>query len=204
MIKLRWKDDTILKLRLLLLAILSFFLGCKKPEHSSINRQQSNTFVEQKFIPKYGKLYFDYDEIDHYHINMEENSIMTLDTIPNRSKKDQLKLDILINKTPKDINDTEFIKSLDKLGFKKSVIKAQNFKKINEIFIEKTVSEILEYACVPVYRDILVFKKGEKIIGMAKICFDCHQKHIVGTNANTENFGQDGDYPKLLQILNTN
>jgi len=39
---------------------------------------------------------------------------------------------------------------------------------------------------------------------MAKICFDCHQKHIVGTNANTEHFGQDGDYPKLLQILNTN
>jgi hypothetical protein len=203
MIKLRWKDETILKLRLLLLAILSFFLGCKK-EHSSINRQQSNKPVEQKFIPKHGKLYFDYDAIDHYHISIDENAVMILDSSQNRSKKDQLKLDILINKTPKDINDMEFIKSLEKIGFKKSVIKTQNLKKINEIFIEKTVSENIEYACVPIYRDILIFKKQKAIIGIAKICFDCHQKHIVGTNANTENFGQDGDYPKLLQVINTN
>jgi len=204
MIKLRWKDYTTLELRYLLLAIISFFLGCKNPEHSNINIPQSNTSVEKKFILKYGKVYFDYDAIDHYHINMDENSIMALDTIPNRSKKDQLKLDILINKTPKNINDTEFIKSLEKIGFKKSVIKNQNLKKINDIFIEKTVSENIEYACVPIYRDILIFKKQKAIIGMAKICFDCHQKHIVGTNANTENFGQDGDYPKLLQILSTN
>ncbi|MDQ0784234.1 hypothetical protein [Chryseobacterium sp. W4I1] len=204
MIKLRWKDYTTLELRYLLLAIISFFLGCKNPKHSSINRQQSNTSVEKKFIPKYGKVYFDYDAIDHYHINMDENSIMALDTIPNRSKKDQLKLDILINKTPKDINDTQFIKSLDKLGFKQTVIRSHNFKKINEIFIEKTVSENIEYACIPIYRDILIFKRQKKVIGIAKICFECNQKHIVGTNANTENFGQDGDYPKLLQILNTN
>jgi len=78
MIKLRWKDYTVLELRFLLLAIISFFLGCKNPEHSSMNRQQSNTSVEKKFIPKYGKLYFDYDEIDHYHINIGENSIMAL------------------------------------------------------------------------------------------------------------------------------
>lgn len=198
------KNYTISNLRFLLVTVICFFSGCKNPEQSGNNGQQSNTLVEQKFIPKYGKLYFNYDAIDYYHINMEENSIMALDTIPNRSKKDQLKLDILINKTPKDINDTEFIKSLDKLGFKKSVIKAQNFKKINEIFIEKTVNENIEYACIPIYRDILIFKKQKKVIGIAKICFECHQKHIVGTNANTENFGQDGDYPKLLQVINTN
>ncbi|REC80174.1 hypothetical protein DRF60_00205 [Chryseobacterium elymi] len=80
-----------IKVEFLLLPIISFFLGCKNPEHSSINRQQSNKPVEQKFIPKYGKLYFDYDAIDHYHINMEENSIMALDTILNRSKKGSVK-----------------------------------------------------------------------------------------------------------------
>ncbi|GEN72524.1 hypothetical protein [Chryseobacterium lathyri] len=198
------KNYTISNLRFLLVTVICFFSGCKNPEQSGNNGQQSNTLVEQKFIPKHGKLYFDYDVIDHYHISIDENAVMILDSSQNRSKKDQLKLDILINKTSKDINDTEFIKSLEKIGFKKSVIKTQNFKKINEIFIEKTVSENIEYACVPIYRDILIFKKQKAIIGIAKICFDCHQKHIVGTNANTEDFGQDDDYPKLLQVINTN
>lgn len=198
------KNHTIFNLRFLLTAVICFFVGCKKTEQNSNNEQQYNTSAEQKFIPKYGKPYFDYDEIDHYHASMEEDSVMALDTIPNRSKEDQLKLDIIINKIPKNINDTEFIKSLEKIGFEKSIIKPHNFKKINEIFIEKTVNEILEYACVAVYRDILVFKKKEKIVGIAKICFDCHQKQIVGTKAITENFGQDGDYEKLQQILYTN
>lgn len=198
------KNHTILNLRLLLITVICFFVGCKKAEQSSNIGQKTNQSVEQKFIPKYGKLYFDYDGIDHYHISTDESSVMALDTIPNRSKEDQLKLDIIINKTPKSINDTEFIKSLEKIGFKKSVIKTHSFKKINEVFIEKTVSENIEYACVAVYRDILIFKKKEKIVGIAKICFDCHQKQIVGTKANTENFGQDGDYEKLQQILYTN
>ncbi|MDN5479000.1 MAG: hypothetical protein L0G39_18910 [Chryseobacterium sp.] len=129
---------------------------------------------------------------------------MALDTIPNRSKEDQLKLDVITDKIPKNINDTDFIKSLEKIGFKKTVIISHKFKKINEIFVEKTVSENIEYACAPVYRDILIFKKKEKIIGMAKMCFDCHQKQITGTKANTENFGQDGDYEKLQQILYNN
>ncbi|WP_080777726.1 hypothetical protein [Chryseobacterium phocaeense] len=198
------KNHTILNLRLLLITITCFFVGCKKAEQSSNTTQQSDQSVEQEFIPKYRKLYFDYDGIDHYHISIDEGSVMALDTIPNRSKEDQLKLDLIINKTPRNINDTEFIKSLEKIGFKKSAIPSHNFKKINEIFIEKTVSENIEYACVPVYRDILIFKKKEKNIGIAKICFDCHQKQITGTKANIENFGQDGDYERLQQILYNN
>ncbi|MDN5481930.1 MAG: hypothetical protein L0G30_10180, partial [Chryseobacterium sp.] len=190
--------------RFLLLPIICFFLGCKKPEQSSNTAQQSNTSAEQKFIPKYENLYFDYDGIDHYHVSTNESSVMALDTIPNRSKEDQLKLDVITDKIPKNINDTDFIKSLEKIGFKKTVIISHKFKKINEIFVEKTVSENIEYACAPVYRDILIFKKKEKIIGMAKMCFDCHQKQITGTKANTENFGQDGDYEKLQQILYNN
>lgn len=108
-------NHTIFNLRLLLTAGICLFLGCKKAEQNSNNEQKYNISAEQKFIPKYGKPYFDYDEIDHYHISIDEGSVMALDTIPNRSKEDQLKLDVIINKTPKSINDTEFIKSLDKI-----------------------------------------------------------------------------------------
>ena len=58
-----------------------------------------------------------------------------------------------------------------------------------------------ETACIPVFRDILIFKKNNKSIGIAKICFECEKSHIVGTNKNIENFGQCGDFSKLMNIL---
>ena len=66
---------------------------------------------------------------------------------------------------------------------------------------EKSTLENIATACIHVYRDILIFKKEGKVIGTAKICFDCMSKQIKGTTANTENFGQDGDYEKLEKIL---
>ena len=38
-------------------------------------------------------------------------------------------------------------------------------------------------------------------MGTAKICFSCNANQIKGTNANTENFGQEGDFEKLEKIL---
>lgn len=59
-------------------------------------------------------------------------------------------------------------------------------------------------ACIPVFRDILIFRKNKKNSGMMKICFGCHQYRILGTNAKTENFGTDNDYSQLWKILNEN
>ena len=38
-------------------------------------------------------------------------------------------------------------------------------------------------------------------INSAKICFECMDHQIKGTGANTANFGQDGDYSRLQNIL---
>ena len=90
---------------------------------------------------------------------------------------------------------------MEKINFQKSEIDKSKFGEINKIFVEKTVNQIADYACIAVYRDILIFKKQNKTVGIAKICFECFKKQIIGTNANTENFGQDGDYEKLEKIL---
>ena len=81
------------------------------------------------------------------------------------------------------------------------IIDKSKFESIDKIFIEKSTLENIATACIHVYRDILIFKKEGKVIGTAKICFDCMSKQIKGTTANTENFGQDGDYEKLEKIL---
>ena len=55
-------------------------------------------------------------------------------------------------------------------------------------------------ACAPVYRDILIFKHDQKITIIAKPCFECYQKVIVGsTNKKCEQF----DFGTLWEILRT-
>ena len=74
-------------------------------------------------------------------------------------------------------------------------------KAIDEIFTEKKHAEYYEFACIPIFRDVLIFKNKSKVVGIAKICFTCNNSVIVGTNANTEEFGMSGDYEKLSEIL---
>lgn len=91
---------------------------------------------------------------------------------------------------------------MKKIGFQKKEINKSKFTQMNKIFVEKTFNDGINYACIPFFRDILIFKKQGKVIGIAKICFDCHQFRIIGPEANTDNFGMDDDYEKLGNILN--
>ena len=53
-------------------------------------------------------------------------------------------------------------------------------------------------ACAPVYRGILIFKHDQRMTGIAKLCFECNQKVIVGsTNKKCEQF----DFGALWEIL---
>ena len=108
---------------------------------------------------------------------------------------------IILGKIPKSITDTSFINNLETFGYTKSKIDEKKFNEIDEIFTEKKHSESYATACIYIYRDILIFKKKSKIIGIAKICFGCDANIIVGTKSNTEEFGMSGDYEKLSKIL---
>lgn len=148
-----------------------------------------------------GKKFFDYDEIDYYFNDYDAAKLSDLYDNQSRSELDCLKTEIVIGDIPKDITDLSFIDHLEKIGYKKSRVEQSKFSDIDKIFFEKTAKESLVTACVHVYRDILIFRKNNKVVGTAKICFDCMAHQITGTKANTEDFGQDGDYGKLEMIL---
>lgn len=151
--------------------------------------------------PKTGKKYFDYDAITHYSNNYDGYKLQELIEIQPKSTVDSLKLNVIIGITPRDISDLFFIERLEEIGYTRKSIDKSIFKDIDKIFIEKSVDEHLATSCIPIYRDILLFKKQNKVIGTAKICFDCMDSQINGTAANTSNFGQDGDYRRLQAIL---
>jgi len=150
---------------------------------------------------QYGKKFFDYNEIDYYQIETKEDEITELDQNQDKSKIDKLKYNLVIGEAPESINDLDFLNYIDKVGYLKKKINPSKFENINKIFVEKPEEEMVVAACIPVFRDILVFKKNGKVTGIAKICFDCHQYRLIGTNANTENFGSDNDYSQLGSIL---
>lgn len=180
--------------------IILVFIGCKQNKNIEADNNE-NKIVKNKFVPKYGHSFFNYDEIEYFHSEIPEDKAMELFDTQNKSPTDKLKFDIIIGEKPENLNNLKFINSLVEIGFTKSQISQSKFKDINKIFTEKTANENYAAACIAVYRDILVFKKDKKIIGLCKICFDCRLFRIVGTNANTENFGQDGDFEKLSSLL---
>jgi hypothetical protein len=149
-----------------------------------------------------GNKFFEYDEIEYYFDNYDEAKIDELYDNQSRSAFDSIKMGVILGDIPRTINDLTFISKLKKIGYSYSKVDTAKFQEIDQIFQEKETKENVAASCIYIYRDILVFKKKHSVVGVAKICFGCLAHHIVGTNASTENFGQDGDYYKLEKILN--
>jgi len=185
---------------LFLLSIVLFSCNSKTEKKTeNIEKHITENVLKEPKIT--GGKYFEYDEIEYYKSEIEEDQIGELYDNQKKSLKDSLKMGIILGEIPKSILDTNFIDDLKSFGYSKSNIKPKKFNKINEIFTEKKHSEMYETACLFIYRDILIFKKKSKVIGIAKMCFGCDASVIVGTKSNTDEFGMSGDYEKLKEIL---
>lgn len=172
-------------------------LGCNSTTEKESGQVDNSKSTKQVI----GRKFFEYDAIDYYSNDIDESKIGDLYDNQSKSEIDSFKMEIILGDIPKSISDLDFIDKLAKVGYKKTQIDKSKFDSIDNLFVEKTVTENLATACIYVYRDILIFKKDDKVVGTAKICFDCMANQIHGTTANTENFGQEGDYERLEKIL---
>jgi hypothetical protein len=183
--------------KIICLLIIVFSISCK--EKKIEEKTEKTELISQEYKIT-GDKYFDFDELIHYQTEIEEDRIGEL--YDNRKTEiDKLKFGVTLDDIPNSIKDIDFIDKLESIGYKKREINETKFNEINQIFTEKKHAEAMYAACVYIYRDILIFKKKNKIIGMAKICFGCGANRIFGTKSNTEEFGQSGDYDKLEKIL---
>lgn len=134
-------------------------------------------------------------------MNISNNNLFELEQIKNKTKIDSFLLKFTYEDEPKNINDTEFFSNLNSKYFKRTIIDNSKLIKFRDIFKEKYHFKTSETACEPIFRDIFIFRKKNKLIGIAKICFECKKCYILGTNANTNEFGQSGDYNKLKNLV---
>ena len=145
--------------------------------------------------------YYTYDNVEHYYFDITENEIWKIDDKARKTSIETKQLELLIQDTPDKFSDTTILKNIDKIGFVKNRLSNNKFEKLDFIFCEKKHKQPIAMSCIAIYRDILVFKNNDKIVGTAKICFECGQCVITGTTRNTSEFGQSGDYEKLYELL---
>ncbi len=186
---------------LIYIIILIFFFQCNNPQTSQTNENIADsipTIVNKENC----KPYFEFDEVIHYKIKIAEKDIVKLIVKENRNKNEE-NLYRIVSSTfsPKSLNDTSVISNLVEIGFKKIIVNKNKFPLLEQIFCERKHKEYFSLSCIANYRDVLIFKKKKKTVGIAKICFECSQHIIIGAKGNTEYFGQSGDIGKLESLL---
>lgn len=157
---------------------------------------------------KYGKSFFDYDEIDYFHIDIGTPKFKGkhgfYDSILCRAILYCLILDsnrFMPLKDNDTIHEEQNFKYYSKIGFKKYSIKQEDFEQINHVFCAKSGGEIVSAACIPVYRDHLVFKRNNKIIGHTFVCLSCMQYVINGKIEHKGDLGYEIDNLRLRRVL---
>ncbi|MCD1116754.1 hypothetical protein [Chryseobacterium turcicum] len=152
--------------------------------------------------------FYDFDQVDYYSIDISEKDISNIEYQRKKnsyeykkiSKKNALFLSILRNNYPETIEEN-FPEKLINYGFKKNDIDKKRYPEINTIFSEKPCNDDLGSFCIPTFRDVFIFRKKDKIVGIAKICYSCHLATIIGTEKSIRNFGSCGDFVKLEKIM---
>lgn len=116
----------------------------------------------------------------------------------NEKNQDEALLEaILIDHEPYQI-DLAAIQNIEKLYLIKRRLPNAAVTKISEIYYDGY--NFTKTRCVPVYRDILVFKKNDSVVGLSKICFDCDIQHTIDKYGNRKEF-DNADFAVLKQIL---
>lgn len=176
---------------------LPVFFGCNS---GASNKAESvDTLHVKQEVKK--KTFFDYDAIDYYTNHITPPAVDELYDKQSNSALDSLKMGVILGDIPRSVDDLGFLNHLEHIGYKKRAIDKAEFRNIDDIFVEKKPSDFYTTACIYVYRDILIFKKDNKVVGTAKICFECNDHQINGATGNVEYFGQNGDYEKLEMLL---
>jgi hypothetical protein len=147
------------------------------------------------------KPYFNYDKVEHYFLNIDESELWKINEKKKRSADENQQLELLIQRIPDTLSDTAALLNIERIGFVRKEIPKSEFQKLDQIFCERKHKESISTACIAIYRDILVFRMHNEIVGTAKICFGCWKHVIAGTKQNTKDFGQSGDYSRLFRIL---
>ncbi|MGL2966353.1 hypothetical protein [Flavobacterium sp. XGLA_31] len=158
----------------------------------------------QKEKPVNGEMpFFIFDKVEYYHTGISANETDSIVMKQDKTRKEEGLLQIIRGRIPVSTIDTLFIKNMELLSFEKYSIDAKLNPQIAQLFsVHQPKTKATETKTnSPTYTDVLIFRKKDKVIGVAKICFDCKKSWIMGSRYPTEDFGLSGEYEELHQLL---
>lgn len=144
-------------------------------------------------------IYNNYDEITHYSITDEDT--FKVDTIKRFR-------DIFGIGDYHKIDFNKFEEELVSFGYKKNELKENKIKQVDSIISNKIYHGPLNIsACTPIYRDILILKKKNKIVSILKICFSCNMIANYGdeikNNFNEKDIESDDYFNNYINLQKT-
>lgn len=169
---------------------------------SSCNNSKKADTASKKNVKKELRPFFNSDKIDHYYLEFPEKKFEHLvsDNIAQKEKKKEF-FNLFMGYYPNNIQKKNFEELLLKYKYKKSNLSVKQEKEIENVFSEKDSLMNEGYACIAEYRDIFIFKKKEKTVGIAKICFKCGRFQIIGSKLDVSGFGLWKELDKLENIV---
>jgi hypothetical protein len=184
----------------ILLIYISFLLiGCNKNEVKPKNVESQKVDPVEEFnahltVNENKIPFYDFDQVEYYksHLSFEEQKLL--------QRNDTIGFKILMKRYPEKLIDNTFFEKLIQNYTLENIDPKLN-DSISGIYSEKFSGEGLFPACDPFYRDILIFKKENKIVGISKICFECGLHWTIGSKRDVLLLGQKGDFEKLEKIL---
>ncbi|WP_281634523.1 hypothetical protein [Flavobacterium luteolum] len=170
----------------------------------SCNNSKKENFENAKVAKRELRPFFDSDHISHYYLDISDDNFFKLVRKENKTDKEKELINIYIHTFPDNIPKVDFEKILLSHNYKKSNLSIKDEKRIENIFSEKDSLKNDACACIAEYKDIFIFKKNEKTIGIAKICFKNARFQIIGSKINTEGFGLINELERLESIVRPN
>jgi len=170
----------------------------------SCSNSKKENFEKVKVAKSELRPFFDSDQISHYYLDISDDNFFKLIRKENKTEKEKELINIYIHTFPDNIPKVDFEKTLLNHNYKKSNLSSKDEKNIENIFSEKDSLKNDACACIAEYKDVFVFKKNEKTVGIAKICFKNALFQIIGSQINTEGFGLINELERLESIVSPN
>ena len=148
------------------------------------------------------KVAFNFDRVEHYSLPENDSLYETIyqKRFENLTALENEYMEMRNNENPSKINDTIIVSHLEKINFKKTIISPKKYEDLSEIFNPSPCTPFANNACAPIFRDIYIFKNHSKIVGIAKVCFECEILYFVDSKSNWEKFGDCVDFDDLKSI----
>ncbi len=146
--------------------------------------------------------FFVFDKVVHYHKDVTKTGLDSLYDKEEKTRNDLGLIQIVSGNVPTSPRDTLFVNNMDILEFSKHEVDASKNAELSKIFSQKTSDlEADKNDCKPLYTDVLIFREKGKIVGVAKLDFECKRQQMVGMRYPPQTFGKNGEYEELKKLL---